>query len=131
MATFAAARRIGVDTHAHVMLGMPGETAETMERTIEYVVNTLRPTTATFGSARRIRARRCFEEVRAVHPQIGDGTSVNLETLHLDGFYNQFYTSLRPRSWAGPSGGPTPFLRQPGYVLGWLARLRSPHDLRR
>ncbi len=132
VATFAAARRIGVDTHAHVMLGMPGETAETMERTIEYVVNTLRPTTATFGICTPYPGAPLFEEVRAVHPQIGDGTSVNLETLHLDGFYNQFYTSLRPEELGrAVRRAYRRFYARPGYVLGWLARLRSPHDLRR
>lgn len=130
--TFAAARRVGVDTHAHVMLGMPGETRETMERTIDYVVEELKPSTATFGICTPYPGTPLFEEVRKAHPEIGDGTAVNLDNLHLDGFYNQFYTSLQPEELGqAVRHAYRRFYARPGYILGWLGKLQSKNDLRR
>src|SRR5208337_5113931 len=42
------ARTAGLDPHAHIVFGGPGETPETIEQTIRFVLE-LNPTTASFG----------------------------------------------------------------------------------
>ena len=47
--TFIWAKEVGMDTHAHIMLGMPGETLETIRDTINFTKE-IEPTTVTFGT---------------------------------------------------------------------------------
>ena len=42
------AHSYGVEVHAHMMLGMPGETTETIEKTIRFAKR-IRPSVVTFG----------------------------------------------------------------------------------
>ena len=44
---FKLAKEIGISTHAHCMLGMPGDTEASIEQTINFVLE-IEPTTATF-----------------------------------------------------------------------------------
>lgn len=59
---FKWTHEIGIDTHAHVMLGMPGETKETIEKTIDFVME-IAPTTATFGICTPYPGSPLFNEV--------------------------------------------------------------------
>jgi len=90
---FAACRKMGVDTHAHVMLGCIGETRGTIEKTIEFV-RKLEPTTASFGIFTPYPGTEVFERVAAVHPEITDGTGADMNTLHIKGFYNSAFCGL-------------------------------------
>ncbi len=90
---FRAAREAGVRTHAHVMLGNPGDTRETIEQTLAFVLD-LKPTTATFGICTPYPGTPLFETVRKAFPEIGDGTSSDLSKLHVEGLFNEHYTSL-------------------------------------
>lgn len=90
---FAAARRIGINTHAHVMIGNPGDTEESITKTIEYVKR-LGPTTATFGICTPYPGTPLFEEVAARYPEMRDGSATDLSKLHVEGLFNELYTSV-------------------------------------
>jgi radical SAM superfamily enzyme YgiQ (UPF0313 family) len=114
---FAAARKHGVATHAHTMIGNPGDTLETVEKTIGYVL-ALNPTTATFGICTPYPGTPLFEEVQKLAPEIEDGSHTNLSKLHVEGLFNEYYCHvdnkqlpklvrqayrrfyMRPRYWA-------------------------------
>ncbi len=90
---FAWARECGMHTHAHVMVGNPGDTPETVEQTIEFVL-ALRPTTATFGICTPYPGTPLFDLVKGEHPEIGDGSAADLSRLHVEGFFNDCFCSL-------------------------------------
>jgi len=46
--TFRYCHEVGINTHAHFMLGCPGETQETIQKTVD-LAKEIDPTTATFG----------------------------------------------------------------------------------
>ncbi|MFU2207798.1 B12-binding domain-containing radical SAM protein [Solidesulfovibrio sp. C21] len=93
LAVFAAARRHGMSTHAHVMIGNPGDTPETIGKTIDYVL-ALSPTTATFGICTPYPGTPLFEEVRKIAPEIGDGSNTDLAKLHVEGLFNEYYCKV-------------------------------------
>jgi anaerobic magnesium-protoporphyrin IX monomethyl ester cyclase len=94
-AAFAACHKIGLDTHAHVMLGCPGETSETIERTISFV-KSLSPSTASFGILTPYPGTAVFRELAKDHPEIEDGSDACMERLHVSAFFNQYFTQLSP-----------------------------------
>ncbi len=94
-AAFAACRQHRVDTHAHVMLGCPGESWESLDRTLRFV-REIRPATASFGLYTPYPGTDVFDRVRAEHPEIADGTDAELERLHVQGFFNHHFTELEP-----------------------------------
>ncbi len=91
---FGWARRYGIKTHAHVMLGNPGDTQETIKKTIRFVLR-LDPTTATFGICTPYPGTPLFTMVQEKYPQIGDGSSSDLSHLHVKGLFNEHFTSLK------------------------------------
>lgn len=90
---FEWAQEVGINTHAHVMLGNPGETIETLERTIQFVKE-LNPTTATFGICTPYPGTPLFEEVARKAPEIEDGSATDLSKLHTEGLFNEYFTHL-------------------------------------
>jgi radical SAM superfamily enzyme YgiQ (UPF0313 family) len=91
---FDIARRCGIKTHAHIMLGNPGDTKDTIEATIRFALR-LDPSTATFGICTPYPGTPLFEMVREKYPQIGDGSSSDLSNLHVKGLFNEHFTSLK------------------------------------
>ena len=92
-AAFRACRDLGMDAHAHVMLGATGETRDTIEQTIDFVCS-LEPTTASFGIFTPYPGTEVFSQVARDHPEIADGTDATMQLLHVTGFYNQYFTDL-------------------------------------
>jgi len=90
---FNWARKAGVNTHAHVMLGNPGDTRETIEKTIDFVLK-LDPTTVTFGICTPYPGTPLFDMVKQKSPEIEDGSDTDLSKLHVEGLFNEYYTSL-------------------------------------
>lgn len=90
---FKWAKEIGIKTHAHLMIGMPGETRETIEQTLKFIKK-INPYTIDIGICTPYPGSVLFEEIVKEHPEIKDGTAINLENLHTEGLYNEFYTSL-------------------------------------
>lgn len=119
------ARKAGLETHAHIVLGGPGETAETLEQTIRFAVK-LNPTTATFGILTPYPGTELFDRVAAKCPEIRDGSESTMNNLHTSGFYSsavcgldgEYLSSQVKRAYRR-------FYMRPGYILRRLAGVTS------
>lgn len=131
-AIFQAARRMGMNTHAHVMLGNPGDTAASIADTIEYV-KALAPTTATFGICTPYPGTPLFESVAEKQPEIRDGTTSDLSKLHVEGLFNALYCDVSGEALNRMVRlAYRRFYLRPGYMLTLAARqVRNLDDLKR
>jgi radical SAM superfamily enzyme YgiQ (UPF0313 family) len=122
---------VGLDTHAHMMLGMPGETNETVRRSLDFV-DELRPTTVTWGITAPYPGTPLYDQVSSEHPELGDGSIIDVRSIHTDGSINRHFTALEPEeleAWVRRAY--RRFYFRPTYVWGWLKRTRSLAELRR
>jgi len=91
---FAWCREVGIDTHAHLMVGMPGDTLESMEETLSLALD-IDPTTVTFGICTPYPGTPLFRQVVQKDTSIGDGTdNAAMERLHLEGDFNHLYCDV-------------------------------------
>jgi len=128
--TFKWANEIGMETHAHVMLGCVGETHETVEKTIQFVKD-IRPTTVTFGAYTPYPGTEIFEYVKKRAPEIGSGSSHDLSKLHSVGFYNHLFCDLSDEE-VGKlvKKAYKKFYMRPSYILSRLWKIRSRDEFR-
>jgi anaerobic magnesium-protoporphyrin IX monomethyl ester cyclase len=129
------ANEIGMDTHAHVMLGTPGETKKTIKQTIRFVKE-INPTTVTFGICTPYAGTELFQDLLKKNPhikeQIGDGSTIDLTNLHEKSFYNEYFTRVdtdylnKAVKMAYRS-----FYMRPTYLLKMLLKIRSIDELKR
>ncbi len=85
---FRDAADAGLDTHAHIVLGGPGETPETLAKTLAFAKE-LNPTTVSFGLLTPYAGTELFRRVEEKHPEIRDGSGSNMTNLHVDGFFSE------------------------------------------
>ncbi|HHT9118716.1 MAG TPA: B12-binding domain-containing radical SAM protein, partial [Candidatus Hypogeohydataceae bacterium YC38] len=129
--TLKWAHEVGLDVHAHLMIGLPGENKSTLEETMRFVKE-IDPTIVTFGIMTPYPGTPLFEELRRAHPQMGDGTSVDLKGLHTTSFYNEYFTQLTPKELSLYIRKVYKnFYMRPGYVLKWLSRIKSMDEFKR
>jgi len=64
-------KEAGINSHTSWFFGFPGETPETIEQTIDFIVR-IRPTTANFGVFRPYPATQAYEEAKAAGTLVGD-----------------------------------------------------------
>ena len=84
----------GIDTHAHFMLGSPGETIRSMEDTLNFALET-KPTTVTFGICTPYPGTPLFRRVVEADDSIGDGAeNAAMKRLHLEGDFNHIYCDV-------------------------------------
>ena len=123
---------VGIHAHAHVMLGNPGDSHETIQRTIEFVKE-LDPATVTFGICTPYPGTPLFDEVAAKFPEIKDGTQSDLSKLHVEGIFNEHYTSLKKEEVeAYVQKAYREFYLRPNYMMKTaISQLRSFDDLKR
>jgi anaerobic magnesium-protoporphyrin IX monomethyl ester cyclase len=128
--TFKWAHEVGIDTHAHTMLGIPGDTRETVARTIEFIKE-IDPTTATFGVCTPYPGTPLYDEV-AAKVDMGDGTHMDLANLHTTAAYNELYTSLtRAELERSVRKAYRSFYLRPSYVARRAVRISSIEELKR
>ncbi|MGR3173269.1 MAG: B12-binding domain-containing radical SAM protein [Candidatus Scalindua sp.] len=122
---------VGINTHTHVMIGNPGDTVETVNRTIEFVKE-LDPTTATFTICTPYPGTPMFDEVVRKFPDIGDGTLSDLSKLHVEGLFNEHYANMsREEVEMGVKRAYRAFYLRPTYFLKTLKQIRSIDDIKR
>ncbi len=128
---FRLCHQYDIDTHAHCMIGSPGETQDTIDRSLAFVKE-IDPTIITFGITTPYPGTALFEQVQAEHPEIGDGTGLDLTRLHTDAFFNQFFTELSNEELSRNIRRIyREFYFRPRYLLKWLKRIRSTDELKR
>ena len=128
---FREVKEVGIDAHAHIMLGMPGDTKKTIEETIKFVKE-IDPTTATFGICTPYPGTPLFDDVIKKYPEIMDGSSQDLQKIHETAFFNQYFTNLDEKELNEyVKKAYRSFYFRPRYVLKWLGKIRSLDELRR
>jgi len=90
---FAAAREAGLEIHAHLIFGGPGESLATIGRTLDFVKK-LQPTTASFGILTPYPGTELFDRVAEARPEIRDGSGSNMDNLHVQGFFSEVICGL-------------------------------------
>lgn len=128
---FRDCAEVGIATHAHFMVGMPEETAETMNDTIELALE-IEPTTATFGICTPYPGTPLFRQVQREDASIGDGaTNAAMERLHLEGEFNHLFCSVDSEDLKrAVKRFYRRFYLRPSYILGSLGRIRNGNMLR-
>ena len=123
--TFAWCHEVGLRTHAHMLVGCPGETPHTLRQSIA-LLKRIRPTTVTFGILTPYPGTPIYEQVLEKYPHLRDEYNLPLEQLHTTGFYTDAFCDIPPEElaywvkWAHRR-----FYLRPGYVLEWLGRVHS------
>jgi radical SAM superfamily enzyme YgiQ (UPF0313 family) len=129
--TFRWAHKLGIDTHAHMMIGLPGESKGTLQTTIKFVKE-IDPTVVTFGILTAYPGTPLFSELKKEHPEIGDGTQANLNRLHTRSFYNEYFTNLTQSELeAYIRKVYRSFYMRPLYIIRWLKRIRNLDEFKR
>lgn len=129
--TFKWANEVGMETHAHFMLGTPGETQKTVDATIRFGQE-IAPTTASFGLCTPYPGTELFSRVIQRYPEIQDGSACDLKRLHTRGFFNQAFTNLsREELEKDIIRAYRRFYLRGSYLLRSLKRIRSRDELKR
>ncbi len=120
-----------MNTHAHVMLGLPGENIHTIKKTIGFIKE-LDPTTATFGVCTPYPGTPLYKEVLEKAPELKDGSNIDLAKLHISGHYNQFFTDLAPKELENYIRiAYRSFYFRPNYIIKWLIRIKNINQIKR
>ncbi|MFU2207875.1 B12-binding domain-containing radical SAM protein [Solidesulfovibrio sp. C21] len=128
---FAWAQEVGLRTHAHMMIGLPGDTTETLDRTIAFI-NEIAPTLVTYGILTAYPGTPLFDSLRRKIPEIKDGTDIDLTQLHTQPLFNQAFCSLSNErlQWYVRHAYRSFYLR-PRYLLDRLLEIRNPSQFNR
>lgn len=122
---FRNLKATGIDSHAHLMLGNPGETKETVEETMKFV-NEIEPTTIDYGICTPYPGSTLFEDLKKTYPDLSDGTDTDLSNLHVKGLFNEYYSELKGEELeAALRRAYRSFYMRPRYIFGWLRRITS------
>lgn len=128
---FELAHKYKMDTHAHCMIGMPGETNETIKKSLDFVLK-IDPTIVTFGICSPYPGTQLFDMVLEQHPEVEDASECDLENLHTHSFYNEVYSNIPNEDlnkWIKRIY--RKFYFRPSYILKWLGKINSLEELRR
>lgn len=128
---FKWCKKYKMETHAHTMLGCPGETWQTINQTIKFLKE-LGPTTLTCGAYTPYPGTPIFEFVKKKVPEIGDGSKCDLSKVHNVGFYSDTFCNLSNEE-VGKAVKKMykDYYLRPSYILKTLLRIKSPSELRR
>ncbi len=128
---FAACQAAGIDTHAHFMIGSPGETYASMEDTLNFALE-IEPTTVTFGICTPYPGTPLFRDVVRADPSIGDGAdNAAIDRLHLEGEYNHLFCSVDSADLKGTlKRFYRRFYLRPSYIARMVGRIRNFNMLR-
>jgi radical SAM superfamily enzyme YgiQ (UPF0313 family) len=129
--TFKLLKEVGIDTHAHMMLGCPGEDHETIEATNRFI-REIDPSTATFGICTPYPGTELFDSVVKQHPEIHDGSDRTFSSVHTSSYFNQYFTDLNEDELqAFLKKAYRSFYLRPSYVFKRLRRINSTDELMR
>jgi len=128
---FNWAHEVGLDTHAHMMIGLPQESKETLKETMKFI-RQIDPTIVTFGIMTPYPGTPLFEDLRQKYPEMSDGTSCDLSKLHTESFFNEYFTQLTNKELSRYIHKVyRQFYIRPSYVLKWLKRINNKDEFKR
>lgn len=128
---FAACKAVGIDTHAHFMIGSPGETYQSMDDTLNFSLE-IDPTTVTFGICTPYPGTPLFRDVVRADASIGDGAdNADIKHLHMEGEYNHLFCDVEPKDLKTTlKTFYKKFYLRPSYIGRMLLRIRNFNMLR-
>jgi len=91
--TFKWAHELRINTHAHLILGAPGETIYTLRKTIDFVKK-LKPTTVTFNLFTPFPGTKIYKELEKKCKEKLDITSLKFQTCLTTPYLSNYYTNL-------------------------------------
>ncbi|MFC1510393.1 B12-binding domain-containing radical SAM protein [Candidatus Omnitrophota bacterium] len=128
---FKNTRKLNIETHAHMMLGMPGETEETVAQTFAFI-HQIKPSTVTYGIMTPYPGTPIYEEVLKKDPLYGEGTHIDAASVHTNASFSYCFTSLPQRRVEElVQIGYRKFYARPSYVFERLMKIRDFAELRR
>lgn len=128
---FRWTHEVGMDTHAHLMIGNPGETKKTIQKTIELLYE-IEPTIITCGICTPYPGTPLFELVKNARPEVGDGSQCDLSRLHTQSFYNEIFCDIPPAELSRSLRKIyRKFYIRPKYWWKWLRKINSVDEFRR
>lgn len=129
--TFELIHKVGLDTHAHLMIGTPGETHQTINQTIK-LLKKIKPTIITCGICTPYPGTKLFDMILEKYSYINDGSECDLSHLHTRGYYNEVFCNLSPEELTKAIKKIyRSFYFRPKYVFDWLRRIKSMDELKR
>jgi anaerobic magnesium-protoporphyrin IX monomethyl ester cyclase len=128
---FQICHDVGLDTHAHIIFGGPGETLESIKNTMKFVKK-IDPSTASFGILTPYPGTEHFRLVQEKFPEILNGTEADMETLHTMAYYSQALTDLDPGELQKSIGRAyRTFYFRPSYIFKWFKKVDSVDEFLR
>lgn len=128
---FSWAKELGLNTHAHLMLGMPGETKSTVRKTIKFTKD-MNPTTIDVGICTPYPGTKLFNELIKKHPEIDKDYVISLKNLHTESAYNEYFTELNKEELEKSlSQFYKEFYMRPSHALSNIAQIRNFEDFKR
>ncbi len=126
---FKWAKDVGLDTHAHMVIGGPGETRETIANSVKFVKE-IKASTASFGILTPYPGTPLFDMVVKKHPEIYDGSESTMDNLHTEGFFSEAICSMSGDELSQEvTTAYRKFYLRPVYLLERLLSVRSFNEL--
>jgi radical SAM superfamily enzyme YgiQ (UPF0313 family) len=84
---------VGLDSHAHVMIGMPGESDDTIRQTLDLILE-VEPTTVDVGICTPLPGTRMWEELFSTRPEARENAGVESAALHTVPVFSDFFCDV-------------------------------------
>jgi radical SAM superfamily enzyme YgiQ (UPF0313 family) len=122
---FANCHKAGIAPHAHIMFGVPGETRETLKRTIDFIFE-IEPATLDIGLMMPYPGSEIFEEYKALLDVSRLHEDLNFGELHITTAFDRVWTEV-PAAELHELQKATyrRFYLRPCYIMKSLASLES------
>jgi len=128
---FRWARALNLETHAHMMLGMPGETEKTVQATFDFVKK-IKPSTITYGIMTPYPGTEIYSQVVAKDPGFGDGTRINAQSIHTNASFSKIFSRIEEKKLEQyVQEGYRRFYMRPTYILERIMKVRDWQELKR
>ncbi len=128
--TYRWLERMGINTHAHFMIGHPGETAADFEQTIA-LLKRLRATTISIGVMTPYPGTPQFDALAEKHPEVLDPRHASFDAKD-SGYLASLGADMTARQIEqGVKRAYRTFYMRPGYLARWLLRIKTLDDFKR
>ena len=128
---FKWAKQAKINTHAHMMIGMPGETEETLKTTLKFIKE-LNPNSIDVGVCTPYPGTDLFKELTKTLPELEKDYTIKLEELHTTAKFNKYFTKLDEKTLQSYLNKfYKEFYLRPKHAIKNILQIRNKHDLKR